>query len=393
MLTLDTLSHLQILLQEQNLDGWLLFDFKGRNPIASAVVGNQVIGTRRLFVFIPRNGFPTAIVHEIDAELWHHWPAEWNKAIWIRQEELEHVLSLHIKQSRVALDFSSHGISPDLDCIPFGVVSLLSQLECDLVPSAELVTQFLSIWTEEDRRSHACAAESISAIAQCAMQRVAHCLDHGDRITEFDVSQWIRQAFEHEGLVTDSSSPSVSTGCNAARNHYEASQSAAAAIVPGQLLLIDLWAKNPGGIYADQTWMASIGPPNDRDAQLWTIVRDARDAALDLLKARLRDRQQVTGAEVDSAARQVITAAGFAFGIAGRTGHSIDRYGLHGFGPTIDDIETHDHRVLVSGVGFSIEPGIYVKGVTGVRSEVNVYLTDQEAVVTPNRYQTELIVL
>jgi Xaa-Pro dipeptidase len=193
-------------------------------------------------------------------------------------------------------------------------------------------------------------------------------------------------------LIADSG-PSVCLGPNAARNHYQATADTAATIVPGHLLLIDLWAKEPGGIYADQTWMASIGPPSDRDAQLWEIVRQARDAALGLLEERIKAGKYITGAEVDVAAYQTIATAGFESKIAGRTGHSIDRFGLHGLGPTIDGTETDDRRVLIPGVGFSIEPGIYLKGETGVRSEVNAYLTKKEAVVTPRDYQRDLVVL
>jgi Xaa-Pro aminopeptidase len=392
MLTPGTLPYLQTLLEEQSLDGWLLFDFKGRNPIAAAVLGRWIIGTRRVFVFVPRNGVPTAIFHEIDAELWRSWPTAWNKLIWVRHQELEQALAIYTNGSRVAADFSPRGASPYLDCIPSGVTDLLSEFARELVPSAELVTRFLSAWTEGERQSHERAAEIVADIAHYAMRRVAQCVKGRISITEFDVSQWIHQAFAHEGLVTESG-PSVCIGPNAARNHYEPAGENAAAIVPGQLLLIDLWAKEPGGIYADQTWMASIGAPSDRAAHLWLVVRDARDAALNLLKGRIPNRTPATGAEVDLAARQAIVGAGFESGIAGRTGHSIDRFGLHGFGPVIDGTETQDQRMLIPGIGFSIEPGIYLKGETGVRSEVNVYLTEEEVVVTPHTYQKELFVL
>jgi Xaa-Pro aminopeptidase len=161
--------------------------------------------------------------------------------------------------------------------------------------------------------------------------------------------------------------------------------------VRGALLLLDLWAREPGGIYADQTWMAAIGPPTERDAELWGVVRRARDAALDLLAERVRSGTPVRGAEADAAAKRVIADAGHLEHTVSRTGHSIDRYGIHGFGPPIDDTETYDDRLLLPGVGFSVEPGVYLPGVAGVRSEVNVVVGDRDILVTPDDYQTALL--
>ncbi|MGC2330884.1 MAG: hypothetical protein WA581_05490, partial [Candidatus Acidiferrales bacterium] len=144
MLTPATLPHLQTLIVEQDLDGWLLFDFRGRNPIASAALGEWIVGTRRLFVFIPRSGVPVALIHEIDREVWRDWPADWNKSVWVRQRELEQLLALLTKELRVAVDFSPRGASPYLDCVPSGVIDLLAELTCELIPSAQLVTRFLS---------------------------------------------------------------------------------------------------------------------------------------------------------------------------------------------------------------------------------------------------------
>jgi len=163
--------------------------------------------------------------------------------------------------------------------------------------------------------------------------------------------------------------------------------------VRGSLLLLDLWATEPGGIYADQTWMAAIGAPTERDARLWTVVRSARDAALELIRSRVRGGEPVRGAEADAAARQVIRSAGLADRTIARTGHSIDRFGLHGFGPPVDDTETYDDRLLIPGVGFSVEPGVYLVGEAGVRSEVNVVVGDTDIEVTPREPETDLLVV
>jgi Xaa-Pro dipeptidase len=202
----------------------------------------------------------------------------------------------------------------------------------------------------------------------------------------------VRERFDRAGLVTESG-PSVSWGPNAARAHYDPTAAESAPIAPGALLLLDLWAKEPDGIYADQTWMAAIGSPTPRDAELWTVVRDARDAALEVIERRIGARQPVRGADADAAARRVIDRAGHLGHTIARTGHSIDRYGLHGFGPPIDDTETYDDRLLIPGVGFSVEPGVYLPGEAGVRSEVNVVVGEGEIIVTPAQYQRELLVV
>jgi Xaa-Pro dipeptidase len=392
MLTAETLPGLQALLQELELDGWLLFDFKGRNPVATAVLGEEIVGSRRVFVLVPQTGVPLAVVHEIDAELWRNWPAGWKQSIWVSQVQLERLLASYTAGLRLAIDYSPQGASPYLDGVPAGLLEMLRQLPCNLVPSVDLVTRFLSVWSGAEAESHERAAAKVAEIARLAMQRVSDALRSGNPISEFDVTEWILSAFASAGLVAESG-PSVSVGPNAARNHYRATGEDSSLIVPGQLLLVDLWAKEPGGIYADQTWMASVGPASDRDAGLWKVIREARDAALKLLRDRIRASQPVTGAEVDLAAKQVIADTGFEDHVASRTGHSIDRYGLHGFGPVIDGTETRDDRRLISGVGFSIEPGVYFRGETGVRSEVNVYVKETDIAVTPFDYQRNLIVL
>jgi Xaa-Pro dipeptidase len=392
VLTLESLPRLQALIADQRLDGWLLFDFKGRNPIASAVLGNWIVGTRRVFVKIPRSGAPVALVHEIDKELWLNWPKEWIKHIYIRREDLETEVAALVSGERLALDFSPRGAVPYLDCVPAGLKDFLTELGAQLLPSIDLVTRFCSLWTPDDHASHVRAARIVAEIAIGAMRAAGENSRLQEPLREHGLAVWIREAFERAGLTTESG-PSVSFGANAARNHYEPSAEGSASLVPGQLLLIDLWAREPGGIYADQTWMAAIGAPSDRDAQLWQVVRQSRDQALDLLCRRVRERTPVQGAELDRAAKRVIHEAGFGGNVASRTGHSIDRFGLHGFGPPIDDTKTWDSRLLIPRVGFSVEPGIYFAGETGVRSEVNACVGDGEVLITPDEYQKDLTVL
>jgi Xaa-Pro aminopeptidase len=130
--------------------------------------------------------------------------------------------------------------------------------------------------------------------------------------------------------------------------------------------------------------------PPENVRRVWDTVRSARDAAISAIRSAAATGAVITGADADTAARRVIERAGFGEWFVHRTGHSIDR-DLHGSGPHLDDYETHDDRRLGPGIGFSVEPGIYLPGEFGVRSEVNMYWGPEGPVVTPRQSQTELV--
>jgi Xaa-Pro aminopeptidase len=276
--------------------------------------------------------------------------------------------------------------------VPAGTLELVRSAGARPVSSAELVSRYCSVWTPADLASHLRAAGTLSEVARAALRRIGERAAAGDPVDEHEVTRWVLEAFDRAGLITESA-PSISYGEPAARPHYDAPAEGSSPIVPGGLLLFDLWAKEPGGIYADQTWMAAIGTPSPRVSELWNVVRGARDAALDLLRSRLEAGEPVAGAEADRAAFGVIESAGYGDRIVCRTGHSIDRIGLHGYGPTLDDTETFDTRRILPGVGFSVEPGLYFPGELGLRSEVNGHARADGLDVTPADYQRELIVV
>ncbi len=394
MLHPDALPALQAALNAiaEPVDGWLLFDFRGINPIMAAVVGREVVGSRRAYLYIPRGGEPIALVHAVDAELWREWPKVWRRIVWVRREELVRELKALVGGKTVAMEYSPGGAVPYGDYIPAGTMELVRASGATPVSSAELVSRYCSVWSAEDLAGHRRAAAICSEIAQASLRRIGERARAGNPVDEHEVTRWILEAFDRASLVTESA-PSVSYGEHAARVHYEAPAEGSSPIVPGQLLLLDLWAREPGRIYADQTWMASIGTPSARSLELWTVVRRARDAALDLLRERLEAGTPVAGAEADRAAQAAIEAAGYRDRVVSRTGHSIDKVGLHGFGPTIDDTESFDSRIIVPGVGFSVEPGIYFPGECGLRSEVNAHARSDGLDVTPEDYQRELIVV
>lgn len=392
MLTVESLPPLQHALAEAGLDGWLLYDFHGLNPIANGLLGLTGMATRRVFVLIPREGQPVAITHAIEQGPWRDWPSQWAKVQYSGWRALESALRIMVAGKRVAMEYSPGDAVPYLDRVPAGVLEMVSAAGATVVSSADLVSRFYAVWSEANLASHQRAAKVIAAVAQDAMRRAGENASHGSPLSEFALQQWILERFTAEGLSTDHG-PIVAIGPNAANPHYEPVSEGSATIASGNILLIDLWAREEGGVFADQTWMASLGPPNARDIEVWSAVRDGRDAAISLLHERIGAATPVRGGEVDDAAREVIVSRGFGENFIHRTGHSIDPRDLHGSGPHIDNLETREDRMLIPGVGFSIEPGVYISGDVGMRSEVNGVIGDGEVIVTPADYQRELMLV
>ena len=390
MLDSKSLPTFQTALAEEGVDGWLLFDFRGLNPIAKDLLRIDGMQTRRAFAWIPTHGTPVAFIHAIEHGPWKHWPAEWQREIYSSWKSLEDLLARYVGKKRVAMEYSPRDAVPYLDRIPAGVIEMVRATGAEVVSSGELVSRFYAVWTEADIASHERAAEQIATIAREALAFAGRRAHAGHPIPEHELMRWILDQFRARGLSTDHG-PNVSAAENAANPHYEPSPSHPREIRVGEILLIDLWAKEDGGIYADQTWMASVGAPSEEARRIWLAIRDARDRAISVVRQAAADNEMIRGAAVDDAARRVIEERGFGSYFTHRTGHSIDARDLHGSGPHLDNLETREERLLIPGVGFSIEPGIYVPGKIGMRTEVNVFLRPGEAVVTPKVYQADLI--
>jgi Xaa-Pro aminopeptidase len=391
MLTPSTLPAFQQAIADAGLDGWLLYDFHGLNPIATGLLRLEGMLTRRIFVLVPRSGVPIAITHAIEQGPWRAWPARWRKERYSSWRTLEALLGSTVRGLRVAMEYSPGDAVPYLDRVPAGALEMVRAAGADVVSSGELVTRFYAAWNADHAASHRRAAEAIAAIAREALRRAGDQARSGAPAAEHEVRGWILDAFARAGLETVDP-PIVAVGENAADPHYDPSPERPRAIREGDVVLVDLWAREPGGVYADQTWMATVGPPSPRATEVWSAVRDARDVAI----AMVRDAAAgvpVRGGDVDDAARGVITARGLGDFFIHRTGHSIDPRDLHGSGPHIDNLETREERLLVPGVAFSIEPGVYLAGEIGMRSEVNAFLEPGRAVITPTDYQRELLVV
>jgi Xaa-Pro aminopeptidase len=373
-------------LKRVGADGWLLYDFLHANPVATRVLGLGGLGKRRLFVWLPAQGNPVAVAHRIELQPMEDFPGEVRPyAAW---QELHDALGGVVRGRRVAMEVFPEDAVPYLDRVPAGVVQLVEKLGGTVVPSAELVTRFAAGWSSAERKDHEAAAELLADIARTTLAEV---LRQPGKAEEYAVQQQVLERMRGRGLQT-TDPPIVAFGANAANAHYEPSADRRVVLEANQVVLLDLWGgRSLQTVFADQTWMGFAGsaPPDDV-RRVWEIVRDARDTAIEHLRRAHAAGESVTGAALDAAARAHITEHGYGEYFIHRLGHSIDTE-LHGSGPHLDGFETNDVRQLVPGIGFSVEPGIYLPGKFGVRSEVNVMLLEEGPVVTPREPQARLL--
>lgn len=380
------LTDIQQTLTALNLDGWLLFDFRGLNPVTKRILGDYGMGSRRLFVLLPRVGQPIALVHKIELQPFEGFPGEVRP--YAKWEELHAALGAMVKGKKIAMEISPQDAVPYLDRVPYGVIELIAKLGGTVLPSGGLVTKFASAWSADELADHMYAAQVLMDTAKAALKDAV--TKGGTGLTESAMQQQVVRALRAKGLDFDHD-PIVGFGANAAMPHYSPIPGEDATLQENQVILLDLWGgRRLGTVFADQTWMGFSGKTVPAKVQeVWTTVRDARDAAIKLVLDRA-GKEPVYGYQADDAARAVISKAGYGDYFVHRTGHSIDR-DLHGSGPHLDNYETHDDRELIPGAGFSVEPGIYLTGDFGVRSEINMIWAPDGPRVTPAAPQQELI--
>jgi Xaa-Pro dipeptidase len=334
-------------LKEEKLDGWLLYDFHGSNPIASRLSGLASSGkmaTRRWYYFVPATGAPRGLVHAIERHNLDELPGEKR--------------------------------------VDAGTIEAVRQCGASVVSSGDLAQRFEAVWTDAALATHLAAAERLYRIKDRAFGLIRERMAAGAALTEIEVQEAMVEWFREEGLVS-SEAPNVSAQENAGNPHYQATRAVHRAIRPNEVVLIDLWGKlpTPGAVFADITWMGFTGtaiPPEFSAA--FAAVRDGRDAAVALVQSAVREGRELRGFEVDRACRAAVERAGFGAQFIHRTGHSLGEE-VHGNGVHMDDYETHDDRRLLPGTGFTIEPGVYTDRY-GVRTEINMFVGEREARVT-----------
>jgi Xaa-Pro dipeptidase len=384
------LDQIQAAIREAGLDGWLLYDLHARNDVTARLIGLGDL-SRRFFVLVPAQGEPMAIIHGIEQTPWEQWP--WQRRVYVGWKELEVALQETLAGvGTVAMEFSEGAAVPAIDLVPGGVIELVRSTGVNVVSSGDLVTRFYSCWTADQLKSHRTASALLAQVAQATFMRLARAVRDGAQVNEVMMREWILDDLTSRGVGVGADTIAA-TGLSAADPHYSP-QDGGATFRRGDVVLLDLWSKQAEDmVYADQTWMGYLGATvPERPAHLFGIIRDARDAAVEFLFQRWRDGRPIQGGEVDDVARRVVTDAGYGSYFIHRTGHSIDR-STHGMGPNIDNLETRETRHIIPGVGFSIEPGIYIAGEIGLRTEINVYVGEDGPEVTTPGLQHEISAL
>jgi len=385
----------QAALKTDQLDAWLLYDFRGINPIAVDVTAVDKQGghlaTRRWYYLIPAAGEPRKLVHAIEKNSLAHLPGSTER--YAGRDQLESGLRrLLTGVKRVAMEYSPGCAIPYVSRIDAGTMELVRRCGIDVVSSGDLIQRFSAVWDAPAVASHRAASAKLYRVKDRAFEAIGRRLRDGAATTEYDIQQLMAGWFRDEGLVTDSD-PNVSAQENAGNPHYLPTARSHRAIGPDELVLLDLWGKlgTPGAVFADITWMGYTGarvPGRFSDA--FAAIARARDAAVALVQRSCREGRELRGWEVDRAAADVLRQAGYADKILHRTGHSLGET-VHGNGVNMDDYETHDDRRLLPGTGFTIEPGVYFEDF-GVRTEINMIVGDRDAAITGD-VQREIVSL
>ncbi|CAN5880662.1 M24 family metallopeptidase [soil metagenome] len=377
-------------LRKQNLAGWLLYDFRGSNPVAKRFLelGGGLL-SRRVFLYVPATGTPTLLLHAIERGSLPELPFE--VRAYSSRQSLEQELARLLPQAKVALEYSPNNDIPYVSHVDAGTVDLLRSLGVEVVSSADLLQAFSAL-TPEQLAAHLTAAEHVVQAKDIAFEFLALQTQMGTTIRETTLQKVITDYFDAQGLLYDHP-PIVGFGPHAGDPHYAPQTGTDAELKPGDAVLIDLWAKLPekSAPYADITWMGCYGEPSEELQIVWETVRDARDLAVATIRKVYDEGRHPQGREIDRATRDFITDKGYGDAFIHRTGHSLGTEHTHGEAVHLDDFETRDTRELRPGVAVTVEPGVYLESF-GVRSEINLVLEERGPWVTTEE-QRDLVVV
>jgi Xaa-Pro dipeptidase len=386
------LPAIQSALRERNLDAWLFYDHHHRDPIAYRVLGlpESLMVTRRWYYLIPAQGEPTKLVHKIESGHLDSLPGK--KMVYAGWQELfDQIKALLAAHRDIAMQYSPNNLVFTVSMVDGGTLELIRGLGKNVIGSGDLVAQFEATLTDEQIKTHFAARDAVDAITAAAFQEIGRRVRNGGT-NEFAIQQWFMEAFRRENLLTDDP-PIVGVNANSGNPHYEPHAEGSAPIREGDFILLDVWAKQnlPGAVYYDITWTGFVGKaPSDRMREVFTVVRDARDAGIKTVQDAVAAKRPIAGWEVDRAVRGHIQKSGFGQYFIHRTGHSIATE-IHANGANMDDLEIHDERKILPNSCFSIEPGVYLPEF-GVRSEINMLVRPAAAEVT-GKIQREIVTI
>jgi Xaa-Pro aminopeptidase len=380
------------LCEDGSVDGWLFYDFRGSDPLGYRVLllDPAMHVTRRWYYWIPAEGTPRKLLHRIEPHVLDHLPGQLDEYVsWEQQRQL---LALLLNGSRrIAMQYSPLNAVPYISRVDAGTIELVRSFGVEVVTSADLIQTFEARWTNRQLESHQYAAAALRRIVDEAFEHVREAVAKEKTLTEYGLQQFILSRIREAGMIT-SSAPIAAVNEHSADPHYGPAPAGSAAIRRDSLVLIDLWAKQAeaASVYADITWTAYAGSTvPEKHRAVFDVVRQGRDAALEFVRTRVQAGQRPFGYEVDAACRSVIQSAGYGDQFVHRTGHSIGEE-VHGNGANIDGLETQDTRRLMPHTCFSIEPGVYLPGEFGIRSELDVFLAERDALVFGLPLQYEL---
>ncbi|HEU4929047.1 MAG TPA: M24 family metallopeptidase [Candidatus Krumholzibacteria bacterium] len=386
------LNAIQSALRDLGLDAWLLYDFRGSNPLARRVLGldEKAINSRRFFYLIPANGAPRKLLHRIETFVLDTLPGE--RVVYLRWQELEKgIKELVSPFKRVAMEYSPKNAIPYVSHVDAGTVEMVKAAGVEVVSSGDLITIFEATWDDAQWQMHLEADKHTQAGYDVAWGLIAERVRAGKTLREVDVQKAIMDHFARNKMTTYHP-PIVGVGPHSGDPHYEPVPLKDSEIKQGDFVLVDLWAKmdKPRAVYSDLTRVGFVGNHvPERYTEIFDIVAAARDAAIERVRDAFAKKRDLRGWEVDDAARDVIKKAGYGDAFVHRTGHSIGQE-THGNGANMDNLETHDERRVLKRTCFSVEPGIYLPEF-GVRSEVNVYVDGDGEVHVTGGLQTEVL--
>ena len=368
-------------LRSSGADAWLVYSYRGNNPVFGQLAGTRLFLTRRAFILIKPGATPKLLVSRVDGTPALAALEEFDVVYYLTWQELSAWLGEQLAGlTTVAMEYSPMGELPAMSWVDGGTLDLVRDTGVTVTSSAALFQEAAAVWSQESRAAHDRAMRHVVAIKDDAFAEIERLLSDGSPCDEYVIQTRIADAFAERGLITDDP-PVVAVNSNSGNPHYGPTAERHDPIAVGDWVLIDLWAKEQGpeAIFADITWVGYVGrevPQRHRD--VFATVAAARDAVV----AHLERHRATPGYELDRVARRVIADAGYGEQFVHLTGHSLSAGDIvHGLGANLDDLETHDTRLVHSGLGFTIEPGIYLPEF-GVRSEIDVFMTDDGPVVT-----------
>lgn len=381
----------QGLLAVQTLDGWLLYDRDGQNPIAQQLVKPTGSPARAWFYLIPEQGDATLLCHQSEAQSFDALPGK--KLTYAGYRELGKQLKGMLKAPKgkklnVAMEYSPKGAVPSVSRVDAGTIELVKGLGVVIKSSATLVQFTKALWGSAGRKQHYVAVHHLNELRKDALAWIAREVTAGRTVSELDVRERLVKAMKMRGL--EGPAPVVAAGAHTADPFYVPSEASSAVIQKGDLVVLSLAGRtgHEDGIYAATTWVAYVGDAvPERMASAFEVVSLARDEAIALITDRVKRRRAVKGSDVDKAARDFIGKANLADRFVHRTGHAIDS-DLQGAAADLDDYEVQDTRPLVVGTGFTIGPGVYFSAEFGVRAEVSAYLGAKGLEVTTPKQES-----